>query len=375
MQVGIRAAFLFLVIGGCSQKRPQEAVAPAFEDDHAVVSLTREQAIDLIGQQEQVLALGELSSVSVEVAEILALQKGGLVLSGLSEVTDDVADALSAFKGTTLSLYGVQALSARSAKALAQSEDELRNQGLTLLADAAAGANEALSPLELALQASSEDGADAGGEANKQDVGNKSQLEQELAAVRMDEPKPRRLPRFPREFYCLSLGGLAALPTDVAEALASHGGSLHLDGILRISPDTAAALAEHAGYLSLDSLATLNAASAKSLARHVGGLSLNGLRTLSADTAAALKGHEGGLSLSGLTELSDDAAEALSQHIGFLNLSGLTSLSDRAAASLASHKGGLILNGRIAISEKTATMLLANPAITVTQPASNPAFP
>jgi len=164
----------------------------------------------------------------------------------------------------------------------------------------------------------------------------------------------------------LGLGGVAVLPPELAEQIATTCATkfLFLDDVTDISPEAARKLAEFPGQVSLNGLTEAS----PELVRALGDLtkrSLKGVTSLSPEAAAAVvegfrgaslklnltslpaetakelaRGTRNDLFLDRLTELSDEAAAALGEcNVTNLWLRGLTDLSAGAAKGLASIKG------------------------------------
>jgi hypothetical protein len=164
----------------------------------------------------------------------------------------------------------------------------------------------------------------------------------------------------------LGLGGVAVLPPELAEQIATTFATkfLFLDDVTDISPEAARKLAEFPGQVSLNGLTEAS----PELVRALGDLtkrSLKGVTSLSPEAAAAVvegfrgaslklnltslpaetakelaRGTRNDLFLDRLTELSDEAAAALGEcNVTNLWLRGLTDLSAGAAKGLASIKG------------------------------------
>ena len=164
----------------------------------------------------------------------------------------------------------------------------------------------------------------------------------------------------------LGLGGVAVLPPELAEQIATTFTTkfLFLDDVTELSPEAARALAEFPGQVSLNGLTEAS----PELVRALGDLtkrSLKGVTSLSPEAAAAVvegfrgaslklnltslpaetakelaRGTRNDLFLDRLTELSDEAAAALGEcNVTNLWLRGLTDLSAGAAKGLASIKG------------------------------------
>jgi hypothetical protein len=116
---------------------------------------------------------------------------------------------------------------------------------------------------------------------------------------------------------------LAALPADVASALARYRGTnLHLNGLTRLKVDAARSIAgfgRAGSTLALKGVTSVSADVAEALATsRASRLDLDGVTTLDAAAAEAIakfKGN-GGLSLAGLTTLDTDTAKTLAEFKG-----------------------------------------------------------
>ena len=273
------------------------------------------------------LSFDDLTALSPDVAEALAIHEWKLSLNGLTSLTPEAAEALAKHKGRELSLDGLTALSDTAAEALAKhSKGGLCLNGLTTLSD------------ELAETLAKHEG--------------------NLHLNGLTTLSDQQAEEFGKLGVGLFLNGLTTLSDKAAESLTNRTGrvwstkELSLNGLTRLSDTAAEALAKHDGELSLDGLITLSDKAAEALAKHSkAGLCLNGLTALSDELAETLANHDGKLSLNGLTALSARATEALAKHKrGELSLNGLTTLSPEVAALLAKHSGSLFLNGVVEMS-------------------------
>jgi hypothetical protein len=136
----------------------------------------------------------------------------------------------------------------------------------------------------------------------------------------------------------LGLGGMAALPPELAERIATTFATkfLFLDDLTDLSPEAARALAGFPGTVSLDGLTELSPELARALGGDLPKRSLKGVRSLSPEAAAALlESFPGGDLTLNLTSLSADTAKELAKvQYNSLFLDRLTELSDGAAAAL-----------------------------------------
>lgn len=97
----------------------------------------------------------------------------------------------------------------------------------------------------------------------------------------------------------------------------------------------AAKYAAQPGDVKFGKLAAIPDDVAAALAKHKGKVDLSGLRSLSVAAATAFAAHEGDLLLDGLEELGDEAAAALAKAVGPVSLKRLAQLSPAARAALA----------------------------------------
>ena len=119
----------FAVLAGVVLSAPVQA-----REVRPIESLTPEEARRLLPAGE--LALDGLTTLSAEVAEVLAESRSELHLDGLTTLSVEAAAALARHAGPVLSLDGLTTLSAEAAAALAEHRGEqLYLNGLTGLAD------------------------------------------------------------------------------------------------------------------------------------------------------------------------------------------------------------------------------------------------
>lgn len=190
------------------------------------------------------------------------------------------------------------------------------------------------------------------------------------------------------------LGGLAAVPDDVAAALAETASlqglllpdlmaldsaalarrltrqdHVFLPKIKLLSPAIAAALrGSDGGELALPGLESLPAEVARQL---VGGgyfwLVFGCGKSLSPEVAAILASHPGQLTFTGPEACSPESAAGLAQHIGTLRLPHVQTLSAPLAAALGRHAGPLVFDGLTTLdgpeAAAVARSLSASPGI------------
>ena len=155
---------------------------------------------------------------------------------------------------------------------------------------------------------------------------------------------------------------LYTFTADVAAALSSYRGELHLSWLDTLTPEAAAALSQLKGDLYLDDLNEIPPDIAEGLAKHSGKhLSLKGLRSdVSPESAAALSHHKGELRLRMQRVPSDDVITALAQHKGGLDLPGLGKLTTKAARQFGEHEGALSIPDLGTLTKPLAVALARN---------------
>lgn len=283
-----------------------------------------------------------LTTVSPEVAEVLAQPEGRLSFKDLSELSP--ADWGLLQKTKRLSLNGLTDLSTAVAAALAKhppiprfGQADLQLNGLRKLSPQAA---EALSRHEGMIQLYGLDVLDSvplAGKLARQWGELRLEIKQLTPEIASELAKHRGYEKtFPRMNYhgrtdgaisVLRLDNIESLTAETAEALSAHEGVLVLNGLASLEPEVAVALAKRTGNRK---------------SNRPGTLVLNGLKTLSAESATALAAFTGELVLKAIRELSPAAAAALAKHPGRLHLTGLTRLSPECLATLQTHKNLLL---------------------------------
>lgn len=276
-----------------------------------ITTLTVAEARRLV-QRDSWLVIKNPTTITDEVAEVLAQFPLGLDLAGVTSLSDKAVDILARKQAGHLRLGGLKSLSDKAAKSLSQSR----------------------SPVMI--------------------LDSVPAISDKAAAYLAQQPG-----------VCLSLDGLTNLSEQGAKALAQYRGELHLGGLTSLRPDVAKALAQHQDVLSLKGLTTLSNEVANVLAQQKGALYLDGLPTLSNEAAKALAKHWGSLSLNGLTTLSPEVATALVQSTGELSFNGLATLSPEVAAVLARHESRLYLKGLKTLSDEAKRELGKHRRITM----------
>lgn len=193
----------------------------------------------------QCLYLNSLKSLSIDTARVLVWHDaentdscpncaGGLSLAGLTTLSDDLARVLAEHVGELL-LDGVSALSEAAAAALANHQGWMDDDWLSLngLRDLPAAVAEALT---------GKTNSDGKCSWQKLSLNGLTALSPETAEILATTECDLRL------------NGLTSLPARVAEALGQHVGALELNGVLDLTDNAQAALAKHKGQVSLDRL-------------------------------------------------------------------------------------------------------------------------
>lgn len=103
---------------------------------NSLITLSHE-AVKPLAQYKGALPLNGLAALSEEQAKALSQHNSWLYLEGLNTISDEAAKSLARHKGEKLYLTGLTALSDNAAEALAQHEGSLFLKGLTTLADKA----------------------------------------------------------------------------------------------------------------------------------------------------------------------------------------------------------------------------------------------
>ena len=216
-------------------------------EDSSIVSTwsstTPAVARALVERQQPFLDLRGLTSITPDVARILAKTQGGLWLNGLTSITLDVARALAKHQGV-LQLKGLTSITPEAAHILVDGGGDLAIDGLT-----------SITP----------------------------EVARIFAGIDCD----------------IWFNSLTSITPEVAHALAKVRFNLNLVGLRSITPDVAHALAKHrGGYLGLNGLASITAEAAHAFAEHQGDLWLEGVTFLTPEAASALAEHHGELFLS-----------------------------------------------------------------------------
>jgi hypothetical protein len=293
------------------------------------------------------LYLPRLARIPAGAAESMADYRGpGLSILGLTTLSIEEARVLAGLgKRWNGRLPNVKNLSPETAAVLAgfKVENKVANKVVRLELDGATLSDEALAEVSLFPGIL---------------------LLRGLTADTLSDGKLAALAEF--NGAALGLGGVAVLPPELAEQIATTFATkfLFLDDVTDISPEAARKLAEFPGQVSLNGLTEAS----PELVRALGDLtkrSLKGVTSLSPEAAAAVvegfrgaslklnltslpaetakelaRGTRNDLFLDRLTELSDEAAAALGEcNVTNLWLRGLTDLSAGAAKGLASIKG------------------------------------
>jgi hypothetical protein len=296
------------------------------EDVSKLTALTVEKAEELAAKKPVTKAcmdgyfwpFDSLTSLTPEVAAVLAEVTNPLSFNGLTEISPETAAALakhppSSQKGFAhLRLNGIRRLSPEAAAALATHEGKVLLYSL-----------ERLDSLPLAQKIAREEGEIRLG---------LTELTPEIAAELAKNKgtlnfRPGGYGRVDRAASVLRIDGIHSLSPETAEALAAHEGVLVLNGLTTLQPDVAAALAKRTG---------------NSKVQRTGTLVLNGLESISTEAAAAIAAFKGDLVLKAIAELSPESAAALAKQKGRLYLTGLKTLSPETLAALRAHPNILL---------------------------------
>ena len=269
------ASIACLLFAACFHRAAADTPLPEKTDD--IETLTQSQAENLLEREATFLkrgiplSLNGLTSLSAEVAAVLAGHEGRLSMNGLQELSEEAATALEQHKGR-LVLNGLTSLPARVARSLVVAQPGRSPTGLPVVGLELNGVKE-LSP--------------------------------EAAAAFSDYK------------HSVSLNGLQQISDEAAGELAKVGGLLSLDGLTTLSDKAAEALSGHAAGLSLEGLTSLSDGAATALANHRHDLYLMGVKHLTDKQAMALANHKGGdLQLTGLVTLTTQGAAYLARHKG-----------------------------------------------------------
>jgi hypothetical protein len=318
-------------------------------------TLTAEAAAILMrpepqGQFATMFRFGGLKTFPPELARLWAGVHTGLSLPGLAEISPAAARELVAFPGR-LEL-GVTSLTPEVARLLAEGPSLLTLSGLeSLPADVARELAREQEMLDLpALRRLDAEAAGA--------------LVAEGDGLCRGSGVPRGGGGFMSSHAMLRLSGLESISGDTADALVRHDGPrIELRGIVRLSPEAAQGLAAVPMWDgSLPRLDSLSRGAAQALATRRAQLEFRGLIAIDADVAAALGRHTDTLEL-GLRELPEDVARGLSRQRGCLRLPAVESLSPEAAGWLGRHRGTeLIIPGVKALTAETARALADCPS-------------
>jgi len=282
---------------------------------------------------------------------------GVVTLPDITVLTPRSAAALTAFGenswGAAVELTGLATLAADAAAALAKNPALIalpRLRELSADAARALAAHEGIGIVIGGLAALPPDVAEALAKTRSM----QGLLLPDLETLD-SEPLARRLAQQDNVF----LPKVTTLAVPIATALKGNaGGMLALPSLKEIPPDLARQVVG-AGYywLTLGGADTLSPEAAAILADHTGQLTLTGPLPLSAAAAAKLAGHEGLLSLPQLPDLPADVARAMAEHEGGLELGGVARLTPELAAALAPHAGGVLLPAVHSLTPDVAVVL------------------
>jgi hypothetical protein len=264
-----------------------------------------------------------LTTLTPEVAAVLAKVQTPLAFNGLTEISPETATVLAKHPpnpqpgSAHLRLNGIERLSPEAASALAAHEGKLLLYSL-----------ERLDSIPLAQKLARD-----WGEIRLGLTELSPEIAAELAKHRgTHDPKRPGLRRWDGAASILRLDNIERLSPETAEALAAHEGLLVLNGLTSLDPQVATSLAKRTG----------NSEHKRDGIDRTGTLVLNGLPSISTETAVALAAFKGDLVLKGIRELSPEAAAALAKQQGRLYLTGLKTLSAEAHAALKAHSDLLL---------------------------------
>ena len=264
-----------------------------------------------------------LTTLTPEVAAVLAEAQKPLSFNGLTEISPETAAALAKHPPNPdlgfahLRLNGIKRLSPEAAAVLATHEGKLLLHSL-----------ERLDSIPLAQKMARD-----WGEIRLGLTELTPEIAAELAKHRgTHDPKRPGLRRWDGAASILRLDNIERLSPETAEALAAHEGMLVLNGLTSLDPQVATSLAKRTG----------NSEHKRDGIDRTGTLVLNGLPSISTETAVALAVFKGDLVLKGIRELSPEAAAALAKQQGRLYLTGLKTLSAEAHAALKAHPNLLL---------------------------------
>jgi hypothetical protein len=302
------------------------------------------------GQFVTTYRFGGLKTFPPEVARQWAGVHAGLLLPGDVEISVATARELAAFPGS-LEL-GVTSLTPEVARLLAESPGQLTLSGLETLSPDVAQAFSHRQRYGVTMPALRTLEADA----------VRALCDNSGARLRgMDDPEA---PGLRCRSGAWSFPGLETISADAAAALAeTDGHQFEFWGLSSLSAEAAQGLAATRGWDGrLLAISHLSPGAARGLAKRRGAIELPGLEALDPAAAAAFGLHTEDLYL-GIRELPGDVARELWRQRGSLRFLAVESLSPEAAAWISRHVGNQLIFERLkSLSVQTARALADCPS-------------
>jgi len=286
MRLAIKSAVFLMLFG----------IVFADESQEKERTLTPEQAQEAIRDAAETLSFEHVTSLTPEVAAILAKHKGELALYGLEVLSADAAKALAKHDGR-LNLKSISSLPDDAALALAKHQGDLCMQGLAELHC------EPLARRLLLAGNSYRVGGDGG--LNPDRLTSISPEVAELLVIAEQDGDG------------LWLTELKSPSIDVLKVLARINGDLNV-GIDSLSPEMARVLATHSGNLALPTAKEIDRATLATLVTKEGGLELY-LTSITPEVAMILSGFNGGLTLH-VERLPEDIERVLAKSKASLSI-------------------------------------------------------
>lgn len=256
------------------------------QETRKLLTVSVDQARDLIEQQKILLDLGGLTTLTPDVAAVLSKHEGHLSLAGLKTLAVNTAAELAKHKGHGLDLNGLTVLSPEVAAELAKYDGQFLNLGglTTVTPEAAAALAKREKPVWLAGITT----------LTPEAATELAKCQRDLWLTGLKTLKPEVAVELAKYTGLhLNLSGLTSLTPEIAQELASYEGTLYFDGLTTISPEAAAKLAKSKGTLSLNGVTTISLESATALAKCNTALVLMRLNFISLDVEQAFKQYQG----------------------------------------------------------------------------------
>ena len=329
----MRRLFVLTFVLACSVGLADELPSNTRE----IETLTVEQAETLVGREQWSLYLDGLTTLSPDVAKILAQVKGQISLNGLTTLSKETAKELAApiqeqHRSRSLSLNGLSTLTPAVAEELVKIKGQLNLRGLKVVSPELAA---------ILITHHSFKGGDFGLESISPDLARvlaRSESHLDLSSLKRLDPETASA--FSQHTASIGLSGLQLIDRDTAQALAKYRGmAIVLSGLRSIKTDVASELSHWPGEkLYLDGLAQIDPETAACLAEcKTKQLGLSGLNSISPEVAAELAKFSGSsLNLSGLTQPILNVIQCLGNFHGSLNLGGLSSIDEEKAKAISS---------------------------------------